>query len=72
MDTLRLEDPYLLINHAYQNNLYEMPEFSWMPEYLAIDLELSTLYQIYTNTTLPNDGKVYKFGVEVPRNPNMP
>ena len=29
MDTLRLEDPYLLINHAYQNQLQLEPGFEW-------------------------------------------
>ena len=66
MDNLRLEDPYIIINHAYRNNLTEEPGFEWIPEYLATDSEIEEYLRAFR--TIKQEKK-YKFGVEVPRNP---
>ena len=63
MDTLHLEDPYLLINHTYQNQLQLEPGFEWIQDYLMTDNELEVITNAYGTTRLE---KTYMFGVEVP------
>ena len=69
LDVLRLEDPYLLINHVYSKNLDTMEEFSWIRDYFATDTEMEVISRLYKTKAVQTSGKVYKFGIEVPRSP---
>jgi hypothetical protein len=66
-DTLQLEDPYLMINHAYQNKLDTDPIFDWMHTYMEVEEEIGPILQAFNATA--KDTRKFKFGIEVPRNP---
>ena len=68
-DTLRLEDPYLVIDYATRKELTSSAGFEWIDSYLATDEEHSNVLRSFKTKVQDGQGKVYKFGVEVPRNP---
>ena len=68
MDQLRVEDPYLLIDHTLKNNYLDQPGYEWVQHYVNQDDEVRTILKASVATGLRTDKK-YKFGVEVPRNP---
>jgi len=64
MDTLRVADPFTVINHAYTHGYYEKPGFEWIQEYLEAEADMEQLLKIF-NAKAGSTAK-YKFGVEVP------
>ena len=66
MDTLRVEDPFTVINHAYTNGYYEESGFEWIKDYLETEDEMEEVLKIFN--AKGNDVAKYKFGIEVPRN----
>ena len=67
LDTLRLDDPYLVINYALSKDLQKLPEFGWIDDYFEFDKVSERIVQ--ANKVRQITEKKFKFGVEVPRNP---
>ena len=69
MDTLRLGDPYILIDKAMSKGWDNLPGFEWIKSYLATDEEHIQVLRAFKTRVKSKDGKTFKFGVEVPRSP---
>ena len=67
MDTLRIDDPHLVINYAFQHDLQDLQDFQWIQDY--VDFDPTCERMVRANKTSLTKGKKYKFGIEVPRNP---
>ena len=67
LDTLRIDEPWLCVRYAYQNNLVYKPGWEWIPKYLESDTTLTTMIHTYRTSVL--SGKKYEFGVEIPKTP---
>mgnify|MGYP000857273362 FL=1 len=63
MESMRLQDPMVLIKYAIQKRLCHLDEWIWVKEYLEPNTSLHAIIQIMKAT---RDEPRYKFGVEVP------
>jgi hypothetical protein len=63
METLRVADPFTVINHAHTHGYYEKPSFEWIQEYLGAETDMEQLLKIF-NAKAGSTAQ-YKFGVEV-------
>ena len=69
MDTMRVGEPYLTTAYAMDNELVDKPGFEWVKTYLEADEEHLEVMKAFKAKQGTSKGKVFKFGVEVPRNP---
>ena len=65
MDVLRVDEPFLMINHAYTNGYTEDKSMEWIRDYLDTESEMEQLLRTYNMTT--ESGKKFKFRIEVPK-----
>jgi hypothetical protein len=65
LDDLRMDDPWLCVRYAYQNDLIYKPGWEWIPKYIDSDKTLTTMIQTYRTSVIT--GKKYEFGVEIPK-----
>ena len=65
MDVFQIEDPFSVINYAYNHNYYKEPGFEWIKEYLEAENDMPQILKIF-NTHNKNEKK-FKFGVKVPK-----
>src|SRR5210317_1940373 len=63
-NALRLQNPYLLVAYADDNGLSQHPDFTWTQSYKDNDHQNSTHIMV----TKHNQGPVFKFGIQVPKN----
>src|SRR5210317_1597132 len=63
-NALRLQVPYPLVAYAVRNSLSSHPDFTWTQAFQDNDLDQHT----QELTTKHNQGPVYKFGIQVPKN----
>ncbi len=63
MDTLHLEDPYLVIDHVFKHDMADNPGFEWIQPCLESDSEHLSILAARKKAFKP-----IKFGVEVARN----
>jgi hypothetical protein len=67
LDDLRMDEPWLCVRYAFQNDLVYKPGWEWIPKYLEEDKTLATMIHTYRTSAL--NGKKYEFGVEIPKTP---
>ena len=67
MDTLRIADPFTVINHAYTHGYWDTEGYEWIKDYMDLEKDVLALLKGYNTSTASK--KKYKFGVEVPSNP---
>ena len=46
MDQLRIEDPYLVIDHAMKNKYMDTPGYEWVKQYIDEDEEVRTILKV--------------------------
>src|SRR5210317_1038509 len=61
---LRHQNPYLLVTYAAENNLSQHPDFTWTQDYQEDDLN----HHNRVLETRHNQGPVFKFSIQVPKN----
>ena len=67
MDALRNHDPLVALRYASKHNLVGKEHWEWVQHYLDDNPFTVTILNVFNTTT--ENGRKYKFGVEVPRNP---
>ncbi len=67
IDVIRTEDPHLVIDFAMKQKMIDKPGFEWIQTFLDADNEHLAVIQAFNAER--TDGKQFKFGVEVPKNP---
>ncbi len=67
-DSLRKQNPWVLLNYIRQYSLQNHPSFSWSKQYLKNKSVITNLTKSLTFSTKSQTGPKFKFGVQIPMN----